>query len=165
MKGCAESLIHPFPPTWDEKSEILILGSFPSVKSREMAYYYGHPQNRFWRVVAHLYSDSVPQTIEERRSAAAFGVEYAVLFSCATILLSGTSSLPVPSSAHRTAVSVTRYQTTSGPFWREPKSAESLPTVRPLIACIRSIFFPMLTEKQSVSPPQVRPMLPGLWSG
>lgn len=68
MKGCAESLIHPFPPTWDEKSEILILGSFPSIKSREMAYYYGHPQNRFWRVAAILYSDSVPQTVEERRS-------------------------------------------------------------------------------------------------
>ena len=68
MKGCAESLIHPFPPTWDEKSEILILGSFPSVKSREMAYYYGHPQNRFWRVAAILYSDAVPQTVEERRS-------------------------------------------------------------------------------------------------
>ena len=64
----AEQLVHPFPPTWDEHSEILILGSFPSVKSREMAYFYGHPQNRFWRVVAALYEDDIPQTVEERRA-------------------------------------------------------------------------------------------------
>ena len=64
----AEQLVHPFPPTWDEQSEILILGSFPSVKSREMAYFYGHPQNRFWRVVAALYEDDIPQTVEERRA-------------------------------------------------------------------------------------------------
>ena len=64
----AEQLVHPFPPTWDEHSEILILGSFPSVKSREMAYFYGHPQNRFWRVVAALYEDNTPQTVEERHA-------------------------------------------------------------------------------------------------
>ena len=64
----AEQLVHPFPPTWDEHSEILILGSFPSVKSREMAYFYGHPQNRFWRLIAALYGDDTPQTVEERRA-------------------------------------------------------------------------------------------------
>jgi len=65
----AEQLVHPFPPTWDEHSEILILGSFPSVKSREMTFFYGHPQNRFWRLVAALYEDAaVPQTVEERRA-------------------------------------------------------------------------------------------------
>ena len=64
----AEQLIHPFPPTWDRHSEILILGSFPSVKSREMAYFYGHPQNRFWRLVAALYEDNFPKTVDERRA-------------------------------------------------------------------------------------------------
>ena len=64
----AEQLVHPFPPTWDEHSEILILGSFPSVKSREMAFFYGHPQNRFWRLVAALYEDTAPQSVEERRA-------------------------------------------------------------------------------------------------
>ena len=64
----AQALNHPFPPTWDENSEVLILGSFPSVKSREMAYFYGHPQNRFWKVMAALFSEPVPQTVEERRS-------------------------------------------------------------------------------------------------
>ena len=64
----AEQLVHPFPPTWDEHSETLILGSFPSVKSREMAFFYGHPQNRFWRLVVALYDDDTPQTVEERRA-------------------------------------------------------------------------------------------------
>lgn len=64
----AEQLVHPFPPTWDEHSEILILGSFPSVKSREMAFFYGHPQNRFWRLTALLCHEDTPQTIEEKSS-------------------------------------------------------------------------------------------------
>ena len=60
-------LKHPFPPLYDESSRILILGSFPSVKSREMMFFYGHPQNRFWRVLARVFeSDTVPMTVEER---------------------------------------------------------------------------------------------------
>ena len=46
----------------------MILGSFPSVKSREQKFFYGHPQNRFWRVTAAVFQDSVPQTIEEKRA-------------------------------------------------------------------------------------------------
>lgn len=56
---------HNIPPVYDENSEILILGSFPSVKSREAAFFYGHPQNRFWRVIAAVYGDdpgSTPET-------------------------------------------------------------------------------------------------------
>lgn len=59
---------HPFPPLFDENSKILILGSFPSVKSREQMFFYGHPQNRFWRVVAGVFSQSVPQSIQEKRA-------------------------------------------------------------------------------------------------
>ena len=59
-------LVHPFPPVYDAKSEILILGSFPSVKSRENMFYYGHPQNRFWRVLAAVYKSDVPQSIDEK---------------------------------------------------------------------------------------------------
>ena len=58
---------HPFPPLYDENSRVLILGSFPSVKSREQMFFYGHPQNRFWRVLAGVFSCAVPQTIEEKR--------------------------------------------------------------------------------------------------
>ena len=58
---------HGFDPVYDKESRILILGSFPSVKSREQAFYYGHPQNRFWKVLAALADTEVPQTIEEKK--------------------------------------------------------------------------------------------------
>ena len=45
---------HTFSPVYDERSRVLILGSFPSVKSREQNFYYGHPQNRFWKVIAEI---------------------------------------------------------------------------------------------------------------
>ena len=57
---------HPFPPLFDGESRTLILGSFPSVKSREAMFFYGHPQNRFWRLLALLFCEEVPQTIEEK---------------------------------------------------------------------------------------------------
>ena len=60
--------VHPFPPLYDENSKILILGSFPSIKSREQMFFYGHPQNRFWKVVAGVFEDAVPQTIEEKQA-------------------------------------------------------------------------------------------------
>ena len=63
-----ESLLHPFPAIYAPDSRILILGSFPSVKSREQMFFYGHPQNRFWRVMAALLSADVPQTVEEKRA-------------------------------------------------------------------------------------------------
>ena len=58
---------HPFPPLFDGNSEILILGSFPSVKSREQMFFYGHPQNRFWRVVSAVFGCDLPETIEQKR--------------------------------------------------------------------------------------------------
>lgn len=61
-------ITHPFPPLYDEKSEILILGSFPSVKSREEMFFYGHPQNRFWLVTAAVFEDAVPKTIPEKKA-------------------------------------------------------------------------------------------------
>lgn len=59
--------IHPIPPLYNDKSEVLILGSFPSVKSREANFFYGHPQNRFWKVIARIFDEEVPQTIEEKK--------------------------------------------------------------------------------------------------
>ena len=55
-----ERVTHPFPPVVDAGCHTLILGSFPSVKSRENAFYYGHPQNRFWRVLAAVFGEDVP---------------------------------------------------------------------------------------------------------
>lgn len=63
-----ELIKHPFPPLYDKNSKILILGSFPSVKSREQMFFYGHPQNRFWRVMAAVLKSETPQTIPEKRA-------------------------------------------------------------------------------------------------
>ena len=59
---------HEISPVYDEASRILILGSFPSVKSRENKFFYGHPQNRFWKVLAQLLEEPLPLTIEEKKS-------------------------------------------------------------------------------------------------
>lgn len=57
---------HPLPPVFDESSRVLILGTMPSPKSRETGFYYNHPQNRFWRVMAALFDAPVPQTNAEK---------------------------------------------------------------------------------------------------
>lgn len=59
--------IHTIAPLFNEHCELLILGSFPSVKSREGSFFYHHPQNRFWRVMAAVLKAPLPQTIEEKR--------------------------------------------------------------------------------------------------
>lgn len=58
---------HEFPPLYDAASEILILGSIPSPKSREQGFYYGHPQNRFWKVMATVLGEPVPQDISQKK--------------------------------------------------------------------------------------------------
>ena len=57
---------HTFEPIFDKNSKILILGSLPSVKSREEGFYYGHPQNRFWMVLSSIFNTDVPKTIDEK---------------------------------------------------------------------------------------------------
>ena len=60
-----EKVSHTLEPVFDEHSKILILGTFPSVKSREQRFYYGHPQNRFWKVLSALTKERLPETIAE----------------------------------------------------------------------------------------------------
>ena len=62
-----EHITHSFKPVYDENSRILILGTLPSVKSRENNFYYGHKQNRFWKLLAYLLDESVPETIDEKK--------------------------------------------------------------------------------------------------
>ena len=63
-----EHIVHSFEPVYDKDSEILILGTLPSVKSRENNFYYGRKQNRFWKVLATLLKEPVPDTIEEKKA-------------------------------------------------------------------------------------------------
>ena len=65
-----QHIIHPIPPLFDGDSRVLILGSFPSVKSREAMFFYGHPQNRFWPLMARLFDEPIPVTIEEKKKLA-----------------------------------------------------------------------------------------------
>lgn len=62
-----EHIIHPFEPFFSLDSKILIVGSLPSVKSRENGFYYGHPQNRFWKMLAQIFAESMPLSIEEKQ--------------------------------------------------------------------------------------------------
>ena len=63
-----KKITHPIDPIYHNDSKILILGSFPSVKSRENQFFYGHPQNRFWKVLATLLKEPLPKTIAEKKA-------------------------------------------------------------------------------------------------
>ncbi len=65
-----EHLFHPIPPLFDRDSRVLILGSFPSRASRAAAFFYGHPRNRFWPLIARLTGEETPRTTEEKRALA-----------------------------------------------------------------------------------------------
>ena len=67
MSRETEVQVHPFPPLFSARSRVLILGSFPSVKSREQSFFYGHPQNRFWPLMAAVFACPVPVSISEKR--------------------------------------------------------------------------------------------------
>ncbi|MBE6727699.1 MAG: DNA-deoxyinosine glycosylase [Ruminococcaceae bacterium] len=60
-------IIHPIEPLYNCHTKRLILGSFPSVKSREQSFFYGHPQNRFWRIISHLFNEELPLSIEDKK--------------------------------------------------------------------------------------------------
>ena len=60
-------VVHSIPPVYDQESRVLILGSFPSVRSREVGFFYGHPQNRFWRTLSTVLGAEEPKTIEDKK--------------------------------------------------------------------------------------------------
>lgn len=85
-----KNIRHTFEPVWDENSRVLILGTFPSVKSRETHFYYGHPQNRFWKVIAGLTGKPVPETVEEKK-ALLLGSRIAIWDVIASCSITGSS--------------------------------------------------------------------------
>jgi hypoxanthine-DNA glycosylase len=108
---------HPFPPVFDERSTRLVLGTMPSPASRERRFYYGHPQNRFWPVLAAVFGAAAPVTREEReRFALEHGIAlWDVLASCG-IAGASDASIRAPEandfSALLAAARVTRVYTT-----------------------------------------------------
>lgn len=63
-----QTVYHSIPPVFTKDSKVLILGSFPSPKSRENGFFYGHPRNRFWHILAEIFGTKIPQTIEEKKA-------------------------------------------------------------------------------------------------
>ena len=85
---------HTIAPVYDAQSRVLLLGSFPSVRSRAEGFYYAHPQNRFWRVLAALFSCPVPQTVAEKTSL--LHAQHLALWdvcACCTVIGSGDASI------------------------------------------------------------------------
>ena len=62
-----QQLSHEFSPVYNKDSRLLILGTFPSVKSREQHFYYGHPQNRFWKILAAITKEPLPESIQDKQ--------------------------------------------------------------------------------------------------
>ena len=67
-KNSRTLVTHEFPALFDRESRVLLLGSIPSPKSREQGFYYGHPQNRFWKVLAQVLGENVPETIPQKKA-------------------------------------------------------------------------------------------------
>lgn len=61
------TVFHKFEPYYNPDSEILILGSIPSIKSREQGFYYAHPQNKFWKILSNIYNKAKPKTIVDKK--------------------------------------------------------------------------------------------------
>lgn len=69
-KSAAGVVYHEFGPLFDKNSRVLVLGTIPSPKSREQGFYYGHPRNRFWKILAQVFGEPKPDSIEEKRALA-----------------------------------------------------------------------------------------------
>ncbi|HBL84973.1 MAG: DNA-deoxyinosine glycosylase [Clostridiales bacterium GWF2_38_85] len=78
------TIIHNIQPVYNQESKILILGSFPSPKSRDQGFFYGHPQNRFWKVLAAVLEKKVPENIDEKREILLLNyiAMWDVIYSC-----------------------------------------------------------------------------------
>ncbi len=134
-----ERVTHPFAPVWDERSRVLILGSFPSRKSRENMFYYGHPRNRFWPVLAAVCGEAVPQTVDEKRALLLRrGIALWDVFAACEILGSGDATIrsAVPNDiASLTAKTAVRAVFANGAaaadaYRRECEDKTGLPAVR-----------------------------------
>ena len=94
MDTSGQRIRHPFGPLFTRESRTLILGSFPSVKSREQNFFYGHPQNRFWKVIAALYHQEVPVTVPEKKELI-LGNGLALWDSIASCVITGSSDASI----------------------------------------------------------------------
>ena len=90
----SQRIVHPFGPLFSDESRVLILGSFPSVKSREQQFFYGHPQNRFWKVIAAVFDRDVPETIPQKKELI-LSRRLALWDSIASCVITGSSDASI----------------------------------------------------------------------
>ena len=140
-----ERINHNIEPLYDRNSRLLILGSFPSVKSREMRFFYGHPQIRFWKVISAVLQEETPTTIEEKRKMllAHHVALWDTIYSCDIIGSSDSSIKNVVPTDLRTVVEQSKIQhiycngRTSGKYFEKYQqktlgmTAEVLPSTSP----------------------------------
>ena len=138
-------VVHPIPPVFAADSEILILGSFPSVKSREQQFFYGHPQNRFWPLLASILGEAVPETIADKKQILLWHriAMWDTIYSC-DIIGSGDSTIKnavptdlAPILAHSQITRIFCNGQTSGKYFRKYQektlgiTAQILPSTSP----------------------------------
>ena len=138
---------HPFPPIFDCNSKILILGSFPSVKSREGNFFYGHPQNRFWKVMSAILGSDLPTTIEEKKSLL-LSSKIALWDSIASCEIEGSSDASIDNVVPNDLRPIFEGANISAVFCNGKK-----PT-----SYIENIYSPSAAVKQYAFHPQVLPM-------
>lgn len=152
-----QHLKHEFAPVFNNDSKILILGTFPSVKSREQQFYYGHPQNRFWKVLHISQKSRFPQ-LSRRKSSSYFHI----------ILQFGTSSQAATLSALPTAASAMSFPPTSPACLQRLRLQRSSATATRPVNYFKNIP-PQRLPPLPRHPPSKNyrvpapPMLPGGW--
>ena len=172
-----EHIVHSFEPVYDKASEILILGTLPSVKSRENNFYYGHKQNRFWKVLATLLKEPVPDTIEEKKAMllAHRIALWDVIQSC-DIKGSSDSSIKnvVPCELEKVLSSspIRQIYANGGKAWQlyhryceKETGREAVKTETRQDSFIKDTSFRSREGKQRCFHPQVRQMPRGRWNG
>ncbi len=143
-------VLHEIHPVFNTDSRILILGSFPSVKSRESQFFYGHPRNRFWDLLATLTDEPLPAGIEEKKSLL-LAHHIAVWDVIASCDIEGSSD----SSIHNVVPN------DLSEILQTASIRQIFTTVALHTAYIKNTVFHKLSKKQSVCHPQVRQMQPG----
>lgn len=146
--------VHPIPPVFDADSTVLVLGSFPSVKSRESGFFYGHAQNRFWRVTAAVFDCPVPVTIPEKR---------AFLLQNHVALWDVIASCDIDGSSDASIKTCVR--TISRRSLQRRRSRAFSPTVQPPTRFTRAGNSPRPAFPPCVCPRPAPPMLRGRWIG
>ena len=118
-----QTVVHTIPPLYDSHSRVLLLGSIPSPKSREVGFFYGHPQNRFWRVLAAVLGEDVPQNIEDKR-AMCLGHHVALWDTIARCDIAGASDTSIRNAVPNDIGKLVRESEISRIFATGGKSAE-----------------------------------------